>query len=393
LNATRESPLRVIGTPGTETEDIRVRAEADLGFEIQFTALDGLQIQRRTVTDPASFDVLDHWSLTTELAWTARAIQPIDLSQIARWKDVLRLDGEHKLLDQLRVGKGVSPRDVLFVQPDGRLGSAPSEAISMVPTLYHFDSFGYHPSVLRELAPGEAESWAWLLDERWRGRTAITAHPPIGIVEMALAAEAKGLMRFKDVGNLEIEEIDGLVALLIEFRHKRHFRAFWESSPQAVALMQGTGVHIESMWPDAFQALNRSGTRVRYAVPREGTRAWMMGLSISARCVGPRLERAYRFVNWWLSGWAGAHLTRHGIYATAPNSVARYLTDDEWRYWYLGLPANSAIADNWGRTVAEPGEARTGGSHVQRMKQVAVWNTFMNEYNYLIRRWRDFMIA
>lgn len=393
MTANRARPLRVIGTPGTMTDEIRLRAEADLGFPLQLQALDGLQLQRRAVTDPASFDVMDHWSLTTELAWTARTIQPIDLGNIPSWKDVLALDGRHDLLDELEVGKGVSPREILFVQPDGLLGPVPTGKVSMVPTLYHFDSFGYHPSLCDELAEGEPESWGWLLDERWRGRTALTAHPPIGIIEMALAAEAKGLMRFRDVGNLDIDEIDELVALLIEFRHRRHFRAFWESSAQSVALMQGGGVRIESMWPEAVQALYRGGVPVRYAVPREGTRAWLMGLSISSRCDELRLERAYTFVNWWLSGWSGAYGTRHGIYATAPGSVAKYLTDDEWRYWYEGEPARSAIFDNWGRKVADPGDARAGGSHVERMKQVAVWNTFMNEYNYLIRRWRDFMTA
>lgn len=210
---------------------------------------------------------------------------------------------------------------------------------------------------------------------------------------MGLAAEAKGLMRCKDVGNPAIDEIDALVALLIEFRHRRHFRSFWDASAQSVALMQTAGVPIESMWPEAVQALYRAGVPVRYASPREGTRAWMIGLSISSRCKGLSLERAYQFVNWWLSGWSGAHLARQGIYATASNSVAKYLSEDEWFYWYEGRPARSIILDNWGRKVADPGDVRWGGSHVERIQHVSVWNTFMNEYNYLIRRWRDFMTS
>ena len=117
----------------------------------------------------------------------------------------------------------------------------------------------------------------------------------------------------------------------------------------------------------------------------------MMGLCISSRCKGLQLERAYGFMNWWLSGWSGAHLARHG-YATSPNSAAKYLTDDEWAHWYEGKPARSPIFDQRGRKVADPGNARSGGSYIERIKQVAVWNTFMNEYNYLIRRWRDLII-
>jgi putative spermidine/putrescine transport system substrate-binding protein len=388
-----EAPLRVMGAPGSMTEAIRKRAEADLGFPLHFQPFDGLQLQRRAVVNPDGFDVLGHWSLSTELAWTARAIQPIDVNKIDCWEDVLKLDDTHQLLTELNVGKGVSPRTVLFVQANGLLGPTLTEQVAMVPTMYHFDSFGYHPSIRSDLANGEKESWGWLLDDRWRGRVALTSHPPIGIVEMALAAEAKGLMQFNDVGNLEIEEIDELISLLIEYRHKRHFRAFWENASQSVELMRRGGVRIESMWPEAIQAMKRVGIPVCHAVPREGTRAWMIGLSVSSRCKGVRLKRAYSFINWWLSGWVGAYIARLGIYSTASNRAANYLTEAEWAYWYRGEPATTVIRDNSGRKVARPGEARSGGSYVERMKQVAVWNTFNNEYNYLIRRWRDFMTA
>lgn len=388
-----DRPLRVMGTPGSMSETIRQRAEADLEFPIHFQPLDGLQLQRRAVVSPDAFDVLDHWSLSTELAWTARAIQPIHVSAVDGWKDVLKLDGTHDLLKALTVGKGVSPREVLFVQGEGLLGPGPTSLVAMVPTMYHFDSFGYHPAIRRDLAEDEQESWGWLLDDRWSGRVGLTSHPPIGIIEMALAAEAKGLMRFNDVGNLEIQEIDDLVALLIGFRHKRHFRALWEYSTESVELMRTGGVRIESMWPEAIQAMNRVGIPVCHAVPREGTRAWMDGLSISSRCDGLHLERAYAFINWWLSGWVGAHITRLGIYATALNRVANHLTEDEWAYWYGGAPAKGSICDNSGRKVAGSGNIRPGGSHIRRMKEVAVWNTFMDEYNYLIRRWHDFLNA
>jgi putative spermidine/putrescine transport system substrate-binding protein len=384
-------PLRVMGAPGSMTQAIRRRAEADLGFTLHFQPFDGLQLQRRAVVSPDAFDVLCHWSLSTELAWTARAMRSIDVNRIHAWKDVLKLDDAHHLLEELDVGKGVSPRSVLFVQANGLLGPTPTEQVAMVPTMYHFDSFGYLPSIRNDLAAGERESWGWLLDDRWRGRVALTSHPPIGIVEMALAAEANGFMRFHDVGNLEIEEIDALINLLIEYQHKRHFRAFWEHASQSVDLMRTGGVRIESVWPEAIQAMKRVGVPVCHAVPREGTRAWMIGLSLSSRCKGLRLERAYSFINWWLSGWVGAYIARLGIYSTAPNLVARHLTDAEWAYWYGGEPATTVIRDNGGRKVAPLGEARSGGSYVSRMKHVAVWNTFSNEYNYLIRRWRDFM--
>ena len=383
-------PLRVVRTPGTSAE-YRRRAPDDLGFAVRFQELDGLEVQRRAVTAPASFDVIEHWSLTTELAWTASAIQPIEVERIANWSDVLALENSSNLMDELKVGKGVSPREILFIQPDGELGATASPQVSMVPTTYQFDSFGYHSSLRRTLFPGEVESWGWLLDDRWRGLTAITAHAPIAIVEMALASQARGLMTFEDIGNLQIHEIDRLIALLIDYKHRGHFRAFWETSSQSAALLRSGDVVIESMWPGA--ATETAGSDIVTAVPAEGTRAWLIGLSISSRCTGEQLERAYAYINWSLSGWSGAHATRYGLYATAPGAMSKYLTEDEWDFWYCGKPARSEMLDLAGRRVAGVGDVRVGGSCVRRIREVAVWNTFMNEYNYLVRRWRDFMTA
>lgn len=389
----KDRALRVMGTPDTLIEPVRERAMRDLGFEIEFVPLDGLELQRHSVTRPDSFDVLDHWSLSAELAWTARAIRPIDVERIEAWDDVMETGRPPDLRERLKVGKGVSPRTVLFVQPDGALGPAVTGQVSMVPTLHHFDSFGYHPDIRADLVEGEEESWGWLLDERWRGKVALTSHPPIGSIEMALAAQARGLLAFRDVGNLEIEEIDRLVELLIEFKRRRHFRAFWESSARSVELMRRGDVRVESMWPQAIQALRNLGAPVVNAAPREGTRAWMDGLSISSKCAGHRLDRAYAFVNWWLGGWAGAYCSRYGAYMTAGNRVALYMEDHEWAYWYEGEPARFDILDNHGRVLARAGRRRTGGSYRKRMRNIAVWNTFMEEYTYLVRRWNDFLSA
>ena len=86
--------------------------------------------------------------------------------RIANWSDVLTLENSSNLMDELKVGKGVSPREILFIQPDGELGATASPRVSMVPTTYQFDSFGYHSSLRRTLLPGEVESWGWLLDDR-----------------------------------------------------------------------------------------------------------------------------------------------------------------------------------------------------------------------------------
>ena len=36
------------------------------------------------------------------------------------------------------------------------------------------------------------------------------------------------------------------------------------------------------------------------------------------------------------------------------------------------------------------GQARAGGSYVARSSQIALWDTTMDEHNYLVRRWSAF---
>jgi putative spermidine/putrescine transport system substrate-binding protein len=39
------------------------------------------------------------------------------------------------------------------------------------------------------------------------------------------------------------------------------------------------------------------------------------------------------------------------------------------------------------------GEVRGGGSYIDRMSRVRVWNTIMDDHNYLARRWNEFLSA
>lgn len=65
----------------------------------------------------------------------------------------------------------------------------------------------------------------------------------------------------------------------------------------------------------------------------------------------------------------------------------------EWDYWYDGKPATEQLLGSDGLPLIEQGEVREGGSYVQRMGQICVWNAVMDEHNYLVRRWSDFLRA
>ncbi|HCD6632153.1 ABC transporter substrate-binding protein [Pseudomonas aeruginosa] len=385
--------LRVLGTSVTLLEPIRLRAEQDLGIRLEYRIHDTQTAQRIAVMRPDSYDLYDQWFHNVDFVWPARAIQPIDTRRVALWDEINDLPKRGRLHPGDRLAGGSLPCDRLFVQHDGSLGSQPSERISMLPLTHNADSFAYRPERLPAKLSGREESWAWLLDEGWCGHIALQSDAAIGALDAAMALQARGLAHFDNIGNLRLDEIDRLAAALIKLRRHGHFAAFWSDDRDASELMLGPNVHIQSLWSPTLMQLHRAGVRYRLAVPREGYRAWFGGLSLS-RCVeGRTRDAAYAYLNWWLAGWPGALMARQGFYISNPPRARDHLSAAEWDYWYAGKAASESLPGSDGQPLIEPGEVREGGSYAQRMGHIGVWNSVMDEHNYLVRKWSDFLRA
>ncbi len=383
--------LRVIGTSVTLTNELRARAQAELPFDIDFDVLDGLACLRRGVLSPQSYDIYDQWFYSLDLLWTAGSIQAIDTGRIDRWPQV-RISGRipGSLGEQ---GSGNAPANLLFVQPDGTLGPShhtDRPKIGMLPTTYNADSFAYRRELLSDVAPDEAESWAWLLDDRWHGRATLSFDPAGSAVELALAARSARLVELRDPGDLTTEEIDALFDLLRSFKRRGHFARFWGSVEDSVDLTTGSTA-IGSIWSPAFYALRGNGQDLIYAAPREGYRGWHSGMCLSACADESASELAYAYMNWWLEGTPGAIMARQGYYISVTEPLGETLSDAEWRYWYGGEPASQDLYGISGKLVVRSGEHREGGSHRERIERISVWSTIMPEHNYLARRWREFI--
>jgi putative spermidine/putrescine transport system substrate-binding protein len=385
--------LRVLGTSVTLQEHIRKRAEQDLGIKLRFVVQDGGSVQRDGVMHPDRYELYDQWFHSIDCLWPTHALQPIELSRIRRWDEVNALPRTGRLgkASAQAGGAGCVPADRLFVQADGTLARKPSERISMLPLTHNADSFVYLQDAMpASLTDGE-ESWAWLLAPELAGRVALQADAAIGAIDAALAVEASGLMRFRDIGNLEIEEIDGLIGTLIEFKRRGHFAGFWSSFAEAAQLMIANKVVIQSIWSPATVELERAGLNFRLARPREGYRAWFGGIGISRLAHGRVLDAAYEYLNWWLEGWAGATMARQGFYISNPERSRVQMSDAEWAYWYDGARASADLPGPTSKHLVPVGQMRDGGDYVARMSRIAVWDSVMDEHNYLVRRWTEFM--
>jgi putative spermidine/putrescine transport system substrate-binding protein len=385
--------LRVLGTGVTLVDGIREAVERDLGISLSLDVRDGLAAQQQAVMHPGSFDVYDQWFNSLDLVWSSRSVQPIEIARIKLWGEVNDLAKSGRLQADARLGKGDAPFRKLYVQPNGGLGARASDRISMLPSVHNVDSFGYNADIIPRGRPYDSESWGWLLDERWKGRVALVSDPAIGLIDAALAVQASGLAVFDEIGNMSLREIDTLIDILIRKKRSGHFRGFWGSLAESERLMASGEVALESMWSPTVTALRGKGMPVIEASPREGYRAWHGGMCISAHATGRVLDAAYDYMNWWLSGWAGAVMARQGYYISVPKRVKPHLSPEEWDFWYEGKVAAIDMRGPSGEIIARQGEARNGGSYWRRVGNIAVWNSAMDEHNYLVRRWNDFLTA
>ena len=385
--------IRVMGTHVTLQEELRLRAEKELGINIQFYPGGSAEVLMRATTNPSSFDLYEQWSNSIRVLWNAGAIQSIDTHRIQYWNEINNLSKTGQISEGAKIGRGDAPHRILYVQKDNALGREPSQHVSFLPYVHNTDSFGYDSRYIEVGEPYITESWGWLLNKKYSGKVAIVNEPTIGIFDLALAAQARGLMTFNDIGNMSISEIDQLFEIAIDYKKRGHFRGVWSSVPHSVELMANNEVIIESMFSPGASTLQGQGVPCIYAAPKEGYRAWHGVMCLSSQTQGEQKDAAYQFMNWWLSGYPGAFIAKQGYYISNPERSKQFMSQEEWDYWYEGKPAAMPLKGTDGSTSVAEGSIRTGGSYEQRFSNVAVWNSVMNTYDYTLPKWKEFVLS
>ena len=391
--AKKTQTVRVLGTHVTLQEELRKKAMKDLGINLVFSPAGSAAVLQKASSDPASFDLYEQWSDSINILWSAKAIQGIEIDRLKYWKEINTITKTGKISPQASFGAGDAPYKLLYVQDGGKLGSQDSKKISFMPYVHNVDSFGYNTNIIPAGEAYKTESWAWLLDDRYKGKVGIVNAPTIGIFDMALAAQAQGLMKFKDIGNMTTEEIDKLFSILIKKKQEGHFGGFWSSVPESIDFMVKNRVVIESMFSPGVSGARGLGVPVRYAAPKEGYRAWHGVMCLSSKTQGHVKDAAYEYMNWWLSGVPGAFIARQGYYISNPERSRPLMSKDEWDYWYGGEVARVDLKGTDGRVSVKKGQFRNGGSYINRFSNIAVWNTVMSNYDYSLDKWYEFLNA
>jgi putative spermidine/putrescine transport system substrate-binding protein len=381
--------IRTIGLGVSIINEIQSKASKDTGDKIRGQALGYGALFGKMLNQNDSYDITEGFFNDLDVMIPSKVWQPIDIKRIKNWDHITNLTKTGRLTPTSKLGQGDAPYRHLWLDKNGNPVKGPSRYVSMVPTFHNADSLGYNPKGTKR----KIESWAELFSSDFKGRVALQKVPQIGTMDAAMGVEAMGLMKFGDKGDMTKAEIDKLVDFLIKKKRDGHFRAFWETFGQSVNLMVSGEVVLQSMWSPAVTAVKAEGVPCVYAAPKEGMRGWHGGMAISAKTTGKRLDAAYEYINWWLDGWAGAFVARQGYYMSNPDAVKKYLSKDEWDYWYGGKAAAKVLNDPFGTPVVKKGEVRDGGSYEHRFSNIAVWNSLMKENDYLVKRWTEFLSA
>ena len=430
--------LRVI-TLGVEwPPGAKEQAEKDLGFKFNIQAMGTNQQVQKSITDPESFDVGGLYNYQFFQIWPTGNFTTVDTRKLTAWNAMYPLFTRGKVNPNnpaATYGQGNAPFRVMFLDPDHTTGlpltkEGPKSNKDIVqwadestgkpyggkpqpryivgpPAHFNFDSMGYNGDIIKK-SPGQV-SWAELLNAKWSGRVALLNDPGIISQDGGNAVQALGLMKFKNVGNMTKGEIDRFIKIMISYKKKGQFRAFWGTFNESVNLMASKEVVIESMWSPAVALLVAQGVNCRYAFPKEGMRGWCSAQGIPKHVTKDpaKLQAVYDYLNWMNEGYLGAAIMRQGYYISNGNQLPAWLksarakttgkpafTQAELDFWYLGKPAATDLPGITGQVGdVKKGSVRDGGSFAKRSTKLASWNSFFTENVYQIKRVNEFLSA
>ena len=291
--ATASDPLRAIGLGVSIINEIQAKAAADLGSPVTGQALGYGAYFGKALNQNDQYDVCEGFFNDFDVFLPAKVFQPLDTHRLKAWDQVSSLSKTGKLTPDSKEGDGDAPFRLLWCDADGNMVDGPSRYITALPMFHNADSLGYDKDALGR----DVTSWADMLSPDVKGAVGLTNTPQVGVMDVAMAAEAAGLMSFKDKGDMTKAEIDQLMSYLITKKKEGHFRAFWETFGQSVNLMVSGEVLIESMWSPAVTAVRAEGINCIYATLKEGYRGWHAGITISAKTTGKALDLSYEYLN------------------------------------------------------------------------------------------------
>jgi putative spermidine/putrescine transport system substrate-binding protein len=383
--------LRYLGTAVNQSKEIAQKVKADLGITVEYIPVTTDDVSKRIITQPGSFDIADTEYFSLRKLIPSGNLVGMDAKRIKYADQITPVFTKGQVAGKTIGDQGTAPKKVFYLEgpTSTKFAASPTQWITLIPTTYNADTLGIRPDLIKR----PINSWAELLNQEFKGKASILNIPSIGIMDAAMVVEAMGVHKYKDKGNMTRPEIDLTMKTLTDAKKAGQFRAFWKDFNESVNLMASGETVIQSMWSPAITKVRSMGIPCIYQPLKEGYRAWAAGFGLPKTLKGKKLDAAYDFINWFLSGWAGAFLNRQGYYSAVLETAKANMEPYEWAYWMEGKPAEKDIKAPDGTLLEKAGTVRDGGSYETRMGAVACWNAVMDENDYMVRKWNEFIAA
>ena len=220
----------------------------------------------------ARYDVSHPCSYKVEIWRDAGILQPIDVSQLGHWADIV------PSLKQIP-GMTTDDGDVYFVASEWGHTSV----------LYRAD--------LVDPKYQEDETWGLLWDERYAGRMSMADSLIDGVMVAAIYGGAKDPFNMTDA---EVEVTGDLLRKQLPL-----LRYYWTSPTDIENAMAAGELVATSSWNDSYTALKGEGIDVKYMNPKEGAMTWVCGFCLMSAADPAKLEKSYDVIDAFLSPESG----------------------------------------------------------------------------------------
>ena len=201
-------------------------------------------------------------------------------------------------------------------------------ALWMVPTVYNYDSIGYRPDLVSK---EEASTWTAIFDDKFKGKTGLNVDPLIAFGQAVMAMNSLGLLQVPNPGNPDKKAIDEASKFLISKKKNGQFRALWGDFGELVNLLASGEMILADAWQPAVMAVKAQGKQCTYAVPKEGYRAWSIGISPITGT--PNKDAVIAYADYWLSGPPAAVVSEQGYYSPSTD-IKNVMSPDKYAFWY-----------------------------------------------------------
>jgi putative spermidine/putrescine transport system substrate-binding protein len=250
--------LRQAGSPVAAIPQIGAQASKDLGFTISMQATENVDLLNRFLSQSDAIDCGDVSIVFLKYLVGRGVLQAIPLKKYKWWDQTIPLFTKGVYPDGAEAStQGVAPYSVLYATgPDGQtLAKEPTEWLTGIPTITNADTLGIRPDLIGR----PVNSWADLINPEFKGKAALNESPTTGVIDVALAVEALGEVKYGNKGNMTRAEIDKTIDLMTKIKKSGHFRAFWTTFDQSVNLMASGETVIQSMISPAVTAVKTRG--------------------------------------------------------------------------------------------------------------------------------------